>query len=125
MRSRAHSLVLLLAFSAGGVVAPAVHRAHHASEAGAELVAHAAAGHHHHEVFGAHGVEWTPGCDTPARLHDLACVLCKGLGSCALPASAAHWAPDRPFVPHADVFVSGGVGHAGRTLARGPPHRIA
>jgi hypothetical protein len=124
MQSRAPALVVLLTFAVGGVVAPVVHRAQHAAEAGAELAAHAAAGHHHHEVFGAHGVEWTPECDGPVVLHDLACVLCKGLSASDLPAGPAAWVPERPAGAPAADAAPAGAESAGATRVRGPPHRI-
>lgn len=118
------SLILLL-FTAGGVVAPTVHRAVHVAEASAERYEHVAAGHHHHQVAGVHGVEWTPRCDRPVELDGLSCVLCKGLSGAtpvSAPAAFAHGQESRTD----SASVVPGPSRVDETaLARGPPHRIA
>jgi hypothetical protein len=118
------SILLLFAFAAGGVVAPAVHRVHHEVEAGAVRAAHAEAGHHHHDAFGAHGLEWTPACDRPIVLDDLACVLCKGLHAGELPATPGLVAPSQPAGPAVGSSTVQGAESAGSARVRGPPRLI-
>ena len=125
MHHRVASLLALVAFAAGGVVAPVAHRAHHTAEAGAARVEHAAAGHHHHDRFGAHGLEWTPACDRPVPLDELTCVLCKGLQAADLTAASGCdvLAAERDAVTVPSLLV--GAARAGGSRVRGPPHRIA
>jgi hypothetical protein len=116
---------VLLAFSAGGALAPAVHRAVHAAEASAERTAHEKAGHHHHVQADVHGVEWTPPCDEPVTLDDLACVLCKGL-STGMPASTpVAFAASDDVLPAPTRGLPTASLVDGTAPARGPPHRIA
>jgi len=120
MRTRSVSIVLLL-LTAGAIIAPAVHRAHHAAEAAAVRAQHAAAGHHHHDAFGEHGVELTPACDRAVPLHELACVLCKGLSAGVASAAPMVIAPARRDRPEPAAGAATLARLAGASRVRGPP----
>lgn len=97
--SHRHSASLLLVLLvAGGLVAPSVHRVQHAQERAHERMAHRLAGHHHHALAEAHGLEVVEPCPEPLTA-ELACVLCKVLSDLVWNVDGA-WLDRPPVAPH-------------------------
>lgn len=91
--------LLLAVFTAGGAVAPSVHRAQHSAERAAWLADHLGTAEHHHDTPDApHGDEAQRSCPTTPAV-DWQCTLCHGVsasllaGGTRLGPRLAAWSP--------------------------------
>ena len=115
---------LLLVFTLGGVLLPAVHEVEHGLERQALQVVHENAnGHHHHAEGEDHGVEFQPPCSKKVDT-ELTCVLCHGFTVVISeqPVAEDTLTPNRQ--PWQIVAAEASRGSDEHILVRGPPAQI-
>ena len=114
------ALLLLAVLTAGGTVAPVVHRVAHAEETAETRERHATAEHHHHAGASTHGTEVVPPCPEPLADH-LLCVLCAAASGAVAMAQRGGAKPEPSGTLHTRETFALLPGALMTQGARGPP----